>query len=94
MVEILLSPGVWRRARPMDWMMSMVLVLGWANSRESMAGMSTPSAQQRQLVRTARRGGCCEVGVFSGVSAKAVKFLWRSKGVCRELTVPTCSGVR
>ena len=72
MVEILPSPGVWRRARPMDWMMSMVLVLGWAKSRESMAGMSTPSEQQRQLVRTARRGGCCEVGVLRGVSAKAV----------------------
>jgi len=52
--------------------MSTLLVLGWAKSRESMAGMSTPSAQQRQLVRTARRGGCCEAGVLRGAEAKSV----------------------
>ena len=40
-VEIFPLPGIWRRARPTDWTMSMVLVLGWANRTESIAGMST-----------------------------------------------------
>ncbi|GAA3289081.1 hypothetical protein GCM10020295_00090 [Streptomyces cinereospinus] len=65
----------------------MLLVLGWAKSRESMAGMSTPSAQQRQLVRTARRGGCCEAGGVEGRGGEVGVIL-----VAFEGTLPGADG--
>jgi hypothetical protein len=79
-VETLPVPGVWRRARPMAWTMSAVLVLGSANRMESMAGMSTPSAHTRQLVSTARCGRGLAVVAVDGDGGEVVEVLLAFEG--------------